>query len=232
MENLSNNYDTIIVIGGTVSSEFLDRIEDQIKVSLFTDNDLKLIFRDKPVSAIYNSLAYHLKKKNVERYRRGLYSLSRKNKIKNHFSKFKLANKLVLHSFISFESALSYHGLIPEAVYEITSACLVKNKLFKNSLGQFSFTYSPVTPFYLGVEKDKISEAKIANPIRALFDLIYSRRKIYKTIFQLVDDFRIDQVELNKFLKNYKKSEILDFAELYNKKSTKNLAQILIKELG
>lgn len=211
--------------------DFLTTIENNLKMPLFTDDDLKLVFRDKRPSAIYNSLVYHLKKKNLERFRRGLYSLSAKKNGKYNFSKFKLANKLVLHSFISFESALSHYGLIPEAVYEVASACIAKNKIFTNSLGRFSFTYSPVDPFYLGVEKDKITDAKIANPIRALFDLIYVRRKIYKCAEDLESDFRIDLKEFKKALDKFEASEILQLGELYKKKTTKNLAMVLVRDL-
>lgn len=214
-----------------MSSEFLNRIEQSLKVPLFTDDDLKLVFRDKEASAIYNSLTYHLKKKNLERYRRGLYSLSPKKGERHVFSKFKLANKLVLHSFISFESALSHHGLIPEAVYEITSACFSKNVFFENSLGNFSFSHSPVEPFYLGVEKDEVSDARIANPIRALFDLIYMRRKLYNRAIDLENDFRIDLEELKIILNHFKAGDILQLGELYKKKTTRHLATILVRDL-
>lgn len=214
-----------------MSTNFLTAIENNLKMPFFTDDDLKLVFRDKRPSAIYNSLAYHLKKKNLERYRRGLYSLSAKKNGKFDFSKFKLANKLVLHSFISFESALSHHGLIPEAVYEVTSVCFSKNKAFTNSLGRFSFTYSPVEPFYLGVEKDEITRVKMANPIRALFDLVYTRRKLYKSAKDLESDFRIDLLELKNKLDKFEVSEILHLGELYKKKTTRNLATILLRDL-
>ncbi len=225
------NYDIIIVTGVKMNTDFLTTIENNLKMPLFTDDDLKLVFRNKQSSAIYNSLAYHLKKKNLERYRRGLYSLSVKKNGKFDFSKFKLANKLVLHSFISFESALSHHGLIPEAVYEVTSACFVKNKIFTNSLGRFSFTYSPVEPFYLGVEKDEMTNAKVANPVRALFDLVYVRRKLYTSVKDLEGDFRIDLQELKKILEKFEVSEILKLGELYKKKTTRSLATILVRDL-
>jgi hypothetical protein len=198
---------------------------------LFTDEDLKLVFRDKRPSAIYNSLAYHLKKKNLERFRRGLYSLAAKKNDKFGFTKFKLANKLVLHSYISFESALSHHCLIPEAVYEVTSACFSKNKIFTNSLGRFSFTYTPVEPFYMGVEQDEVTKEKIANPIRALFDLIYSRRKLYKSVKDLESDFRIDLNELKKVLNKFEVREILLLGELYKKQNIRKLATILVRDL-
>lgn len=214
-----------------MNANFLNKLENDLKVTLFTDDDLKLVFRDKRPSAIYNALTYHLKKNNLERYRRGLYSFSAKKSGKFDFSKFKLANKLVLHSFISFESALSHHGLIPEAVYEVTSACLTKNKVFENSLGRFSFTYSPIDPFYLGVEKDETTNAKIATPIRALFDLVYVRRKFYNHIKDLEDDLRIDLKELKKELNMLETSEVLKLGELYKKKTTRNLAIILVEAL-
>lgn len=214
-----------------MSSEFLSKIEEELKVPLFTDDDLKLVFRDKGPSTIYNSLTYHLKNKNLVRFRRGLYSLSIKRGEKHAFSKFKLANKLVLQSFVSFESALSHHNLIPEAVYEVTSATLSKNVVFENSLGRFSFSYSPIEPFYLGVEKDEITDAKIANPVRALFDLIYVRRKLYDKAEDLEDDFRIDLKELKVQLSHFKPGEILELGELYKKKTTRSLATILVREL-
>ncbi len=228
---LSSNYGIIIVTGRKMSANFLNEIENNVKVSLFTDDDLKIIFRDKPPSAIYNCLTYHLKKKNLKRYKRGLYSLAAKRSEKLDFSKFKLANKLVLHSFISFESALSHHGLIPEAVYEITSTCFTKNKVFENSLGRFSFTYCPVEPFYLGVEKDEITKAKIANPIRALFDLIYLRKKIYNRAQDLEEDFRIDLEELKNELNKFKAKDILELGDRYKKKTTRSLAMILVRDL-
>jgi hypothetical protein len=211
--------------------DFLISIKTSLSMPLFTDDDLKLVFHDKQPSAIYNSLSYHLKKKNLERYRRGLYSFSIKNNGFLDFSKFKLANKLVLHSFISYESALSHHGLIPEAVYEVTSACLTKNKIFTNSLGRFSFAYTPVEPFYLGVEKDEVTNAKIANPIRALFDLIYLRRKFYNRVEDLEADFRIDLEEFKKALDKFEAKDILELGELYKKKTTRNLAAILVRDL-
>lgn len=214
-----------------MSSEFLNRIEEDLKIPLFTDDDLRLVFRDKEPSAIYNSLTYHLKNQHLERYRRGLYSLSIKGKGKHKFSKFKLANKLVLHSYVSFESALSHHNLIPEAVYEVTSATLSKNVVFENSLGRFSFSYSPVEPFYLGVEMDEVTGAKIANPVRALFDLINSRRKLYDKAEDLESDFRIDLHELKTHLSFFKPGDILELGELYKKKTTRNLSTILVRDL-
>lgn len=211
-----------------MSSKFLKSIERGLKVAIFSDDDLMLLFDDVEPSAIYNSLSYHLKQRHLERYRRGLYSLNNGRKT---FSKFYLANKLVLHSYISFESALSHHGLIPEAVYETTSATFTKNKVFENSLGRFSFAYSPVDPFYLGIEKDEVTNAKIANPLRALFDLVNTRRKMYERVEDLESDLRVDLFEFEKYLTKFDTNEILELGELYKKKTTRKLAEILVRGL-
>ncbi|OUR95760.1 hypothetical protein A9Q84_14760 [Halobacteriovorax marinus] len=214
-----------------MSSTFLNTIQNSLKFSLFTDQDLRILFPKKESSAIHNSLSYHLKKNNLERYKRGLYSLVSRHKDET-FSKFKLANKLSYESYVSFESALSHHGMIPEAVYEVTSACFrQKNRVFKNTMGVFSFRASPVRPFFLGVEKDEVTGALIANPVRAIFDLICARRKMYENVNELESDFRLDLVELKDVLKKYEASEILKLGKLYKKRTTENFANILVRDL-
>ena len=208
---------------------FLFSIEKQIPGPIFTDEDLKVIFSHTPEEKLHNSLSYHLKQGHLKKFKRGVYSLvGRKNS--KGVSKFLLANFLYNPSFISFESALSYYGLIPEAVYETTSACFQeKKKMFKTSEGFFSFLHSPVTPFFLDVIKDEKESFFIARPLRALFDLTYSSRKDYKALSDLEDDLRIDLVELEKYLKEYEASDILNLGELYKKKNTRTLASILVR---
>ena len=54
---------------------------------------------------------------------------------------------MISPSYISFESALSYRGLIPEAVYTTTSACLKRARRFASKVGLFSFTPIPARAF-------------------------------------------------------------------------------------
>ena len=53
-----------------------------------------------------------------------------------HTSAYLLAGSIYGPSYISFEYALSFYGLIPEAVYTVTSATFEKKKE-KRSLKQF-----------------------------------------------------------------------------------------------
>ena len=214
-----------------MSSSFLTKIEEDLKSHLFTDEDLKLLFPEKDASALYNSLSYHLKRHHLERLRRGLYALAPKKNQSLFFSKFKLANKLVLHSFISFESALSHHNLIPEAVIEVTSSTLTKSVVFENRMGRFSFTTTPVEPFYLGVRYDELTGARIAHPLRALFDLVYFRRILYKNSKDLESDLRLDLKEFREHLRSLRPAEIMDLGEKYKKKTTRALALLIMRDI-
>lgn len=212
-----------------MSDDFLSKIEKVVSDKIFTDDDLKMILSDLSDEKIHNSLSYHFKKGHLNKYKRGVYSLV-KSKNKIPVSKFYLANFLYNLSFISFESALSHHGLIPEAVYETTSACFQKKKkMFRANESFFSFSHSPVRPFFLDVAKDEQQSFLIANPLRALFDTVYSNRKVYKTLEDLEADLRIDLDEMKECLATYDASEIMNLSAYYKKKSTRSLAEILVK---
>lgn len=208
---------------------FLSNIDSLVPGKIFTDEDLKIILPETTDEKIHNSLSYHFKQGHLKKFKRGVYSLVEPRN-KNSISKFYLANFLYDPSFISFESALSHYGLIPEAVYETTSACFQeKKKMFKTTEGIFSFSHSPVTPFFLDVVKDEQQSYLVASPLRALFDTIYSNRKVYKSLGDLEDDLRIDLDELKNYLVSYEASEILNLGDLYKKKNTRKLAEILVK---
>jgi hypothetical protein len=208
---------------------FLSIIQNHVPDKIFTDEDLKIILPEISDEKIHNSLSYHFKQGHLKKFKRGVYSLVDPRN-KNLISQFYLANFLYGPSFISFESALSHYGLIPEAVYETTSACFQeKKKMFKTTIGNFSFSHSPVKPFFLDVVKDDQLSFLIASPLRALFDTIYSNRKVYKILGDLEDDLRIDLDELKNYLVDYEASEILNLGDLYKKKSTRKLSEILVK---
>ncbi len=205
--------------------DFYSKIKQMIKTSVFTDEDLKLVFSDKDLSQIHNSLSYHLKKKRIIKYKRGVYSLADSS---IPLSEYVLAEKLYGPSYISFESALSHHGLIPEAVYEVTSACFQKKKkMFKTAVGNYSYSHSPVEPFLL--EVDEVEGALLATPIRALFDTVYKRKIVYGTIEDLEIDLRIDLDELEEIIQEYSANDLIELGECYKKSSTRTLAQILVR---
>jgi len=63
----------------------------------------------------------------IIRIKRGLYALP-----DTQLSELFIANKLFEPSYISREFALSYHRIIPETVYEITSVTTKTTQRFEN----------------------------------------------------------------------------------------------------
>ena len=89
----------------------------------------------------------------------------------------------VLHapSHISLESALAHHGLIPEAVYQVSSVTVARSREFTTPLGVFSFSRVPAQAPRAGVEAVAVARnawAFIASPLRAIADAIYLNKEI------------------------------------------------------
>jgi hypothetical protein len=78
-----------------------------------------------------------LKSGELIRLRRGLY-VNRRN-IDAHC----LAGPIYGPSYVSFETALTWHGMIPEAVTETLSATTKRQTCFENDFGRFRYYQIP-----------------------------------------------------------------------------------------
>ncbi|TRZ64407.1 MAG: hypothetical protein D4Q79_01600 [Spirochaetia bacterium] len=149
--------------------------ERQLKaksIKLFTPLDVKrFLGRSKMASQF---LVYRLKKKGyVASVKRGLYKLS-----DEQIPDLYVANKIYSPSYVSLEFALSYHGVIPETVYEITSVTTKATRRFE-TLGK-AFSYRKIKKIaYTGyeIQKQKGLSFNIANAEKAFVDLNYLRLK-------------------------------------------------------
>jgi predicted transcriptional regulator of viral defense system len=75
-------------------------------------------------------------------------------------------------AYISLQSALFHHGLIeqiPSTLYAVTPA---RPRQFRTPMGMISFHRMP-PELFTGFELSSASDAKIATPEKALFDLLY-----------------------------------------------------------
>lgn len=92
----------------------------------------------------------------------------------NEEALFLVANRLYSPSYISFEMAFSYYGLIPESVYGITSATTRKTSSFKTPLGEFSYRrIKPSLMFGYRLVDYQGQNFKIAEIEKALLDYFY-----------------------------------------------------------
>ena len=160
-------------------------IKDKIIEAGFTDHiltntDLNNLF-DGTSASRYGMVNKALKKEELIKIRRGLYLLADKYRHKK-LSKFFLASRIAAHSYISIESALSYHGWIPERVSTVTSVlALGRSKKFTTPFGEFAFCHIPVKEYEFLTGVIRIEEIKgepflLASPLRALTDLVYVKR--------------------------------------------------------
>jgi hypothetical protein len=115
---------------------------------------------------------------------------------------FVLAGMLHAPSYISRESALAQHQMIPEAVYQVSSVAVGRSREFSTPLGVFSYRRVPAHAPRAGVEAVEIAHnawAFIASPLRAIADAVYLNRTIsWKRdgLGYLTDSLRIEEDDL------------------------------------
>ena len=159
----------------------------------------------------YDKIAELVKKGILVLVKRGIYAPGEKLKIAKPES-FLLANHLLGPSYVSMESALSYWGLIPEKVFEISSVTTQINKIYKTPLGRFSYTHLPLPYYAFGIQKVILTPRQVvlmASPEKALCDKIICTsgillRSIKQVRELLNEDLRIE----NETLKNLNIEEI------------------------
>lgn len=157
--------------------------------------------------------------------RRGMYLIN-SDSIIAATERFSLANLLYEPSYVSLESALSFHGMIPEAVQQVTSVGTRKTARFLNQLG--TFTYASIKrELFWGVRRYKLqrSTALIATPEKALLDLVYLRRGEFKSAIEVIESLRL------LTLPPLKSQSLLDAAKRFDNTRVLDVAKGLIKEL-
>ncbi len=147
---------------------------------LFNETVLTNIFPDRSIGARELLLDRAIKAGEVLRIKRGLFVLAPEYR-KTDPPLFTVAALLYSPSYISLETALAYHGLIPEAVYQVASVTPKRSHNFETPLGVFSYHSVPCRNPTAGVEGVKLDQsfwAFVATPLRAIADLLYLNRTI------------------------------------------------------
>lgn len=197
---------------------------------ILTDGQLARILGGSDASR-YGLVNRALKDGALIRVRRGLYALA--PKYGPSFHPFVVAQSIKPGSYISFESALSYHGWIPEAVYTTASVTTGRKSddFETETFGHYSFhplaleTYG----FYASVSRVKLGEsyAMVAQPLRGLMDLV-ALRKIEWTGMAWIDDgLRIDQTDLITL----RRSDFRALSHVYKHKRVREFLKVFETEL-
>lgn len=173
-----------------------------------------------------------LKNGELVRLQRGLYLLGRRyRKYPPH--PFALAQAIAPGSYISFETSLSYHGWIPEKV--IMNSSVIPGRKSRHyehgKLGSYSFHPLAVQRgFFLELVRRHSVDGQtmlLAEPCRALMDLVCFRKMSWPGIDWLVDGLRID-VDL---LRSITAEDLTTLQRVYQHKRVKNFLFALQQEL-
>ena len=183
-----------------------------------------LLYEYRNYSNVYNKISLEEKNNKLIKIKRGLYET---NKDANSLT---IANILLSPSYISFETALAYYGMIPERVYAIKSASFKKNKKkeYKNHFGLFLYQDINSNAYPYDINEIEIDGTKvlIASREKALLDMlsVISPRNNKKELLDLLfDDLRIDEVLFDEL----DKDKIIKLCELYSSKTLKILKKYL-----
>jgi predicted transcriptional regulator of viral defense system len=118
-----------------------------------------------------------LRRGEIIRVKKGLYVFGDELR-RRPYSRELVANLIYGPSFVSLDSALSFHGLIPERIEALTSVTTKRPKAFATPLGSFIYRQSPRGSFHLGIDRVEDGDVAflIATPERALADKVRDDR--------------------------------------------------------
>ena len=137
----------------------------------------------------------------IKKITRGFYLFP--ENIRGEETLFEIANRIYGPSYISCETALAYHSLIPEGAYQMTSVTTLKPYLFQTQIG--SFRYRSIVPkLFFGYEpiRKNGSIYKIATPEKAILDILYYHPEL--KLKGTIEEMRFSSLKLKKLLANEK----------------------------
>lgn len=171
-----------------------------------------------------NKISREIKNGNLFKIVNGLYETN------PNTPGYLLAGSIYGPSYISFEYALAYYGLIPEKVTTITNATCEKKKKkeYHTDFGTFTYRDIPILAYpeeILLIEENNYTY-QIATKEKALCDKLYTLSPLnnYKNLENMLfNDLRIDEEEFKKL--DY--DEIAKLNKLYHSKNIELLTKYI-----
>ncbi|PKP07652.1 MAG: hypothetical protein CVU10_09010 [Bacteroidetes bacterium HGW-Bacteroidetes-5] len=171
-----------------------------------------------------NNLTRWTKRGYLIRLRQGYFAFS-EYKSKPHYSLY-IANRIYRPSYISLHTALSFYGMIPEAVVQITCVTSLKTASFNNDFGEYSYK-SVKENLMFGYELKPMAENRtiqFASPEKALLDLLYLYP--FYDNEQEFEELRLD----NNYLHNdLNKDLLMDYCARVQGKALEHRVKLLFK---
>jgi len=133
-------------------------------------------------------------------------------------SEMEIANKLYYPSYVSFEYALSYYGIIPETVYSITSSTPKTTRNFIVAGVNYGFFHIKKEVF-TGYVKKNISGQLVylAEPEKALADYFYFVDLKKKSLYDRINVKDINYKKLMALIKLFNRPSLIKLTkEIYD----------------
>ena len=165
------------------------------------------------------------------RVRKGLYAVAPGYR-QSPLSLEILANIIYGPSYLSLEYALSWYGMIPERVTELTSVCLGRSRSFSTAVGNFSYCSIKKAAYTEGYSLTAMTDGRaflMATREKALVDLVENRHGIpirsrKEMRARLLEDLRMDELTLLEL----NTERVIRYASLYGSVKMKLLAGFLM----
>ena len=204
-------------------------LKNALPLSIFS-HEMIYSLLEKSISNVNDKISTLVKSGELVRLKKGFYTFSKLYQTKP-INLISVANTLYSPSYVSFDYALSYYGMIPERVSEVTSATSKNEKLFDTPIGRFSYKKISLDAYSLGIDwiYDDIEGGRfIATAEKALCDKIkYDRGIGTLTQASMIEYLKYDlRIDITKPL-NYELIEII--AAAYKSRNLKTLATIVKK---
>jgi predicted transcriptional regulator of viral defense system len=136
------------------------------------------------------------------------------------------ANKIYKPSYISVHTALSFYGIIPEAVSQISSVTTLKTITFSNNFGEYS--YKNIKPdMMFGYDLREMEGGRrimFATPEKAIIDLLYLY-PFYNTRRDL-EELRLDESYMKD---DFNAERLTEFSFRIGSKALSNRIELLRK---
>jgi predicted transcriptional regulator of viral defense system len=111
----------------------------------------------------------------IMKVRRGFYCFKEREKDENFL--YYAANRIYSPSYVSFESAMNYYGIIPEGTFTITSASTRNTASFETPIGNYTYRhFKPVLYFGYKLIQSKGISIRMAEPEKVILDYFYLSR--------------------------------------------------------
>ncbi len=174
---------------------------------------------ERDTASLRVQLGRWVKAGNIIQLRRGLYVFAapfQKTPCPQNF----IASALKSPSYVSLEKALEYHGLIPEAVFSVTSVTTKRPGSYETALGRFEYQHIQSRLFwgYSAVASGGQTWF-LAHPEKALLDFVYLRS--VRLTREYLEEWRLQNFE------HVNRTRLLEYGRRFEKPGMLRAAQAL-----